>query len=296
MTGMKFRALAMGCLLLGVHGCGLARGGPTPDVRVGVAKEHAAAHRLQTPGFPADWARPKPVEEVFTGSSGVTCGAAGQTRPGGTLDTVTNPRKNRIDDAQGAHVLSLRTIESLPEDLSAPHNRTKWTAAQQAAVAGFEGVAVSATGFMSVVDTSGDHARHEKAESCNCDLVGPDEVDWHIYLVPGAAASRSAAVVVELTPRVRRSHPGWSDAALKAASDSVRVTGWLMYDPDHPDQVGKTRATVWEIHPVTKLEVWERGAWNNLDAHGLHTWSGGGTSDRVAHAGARTRRSGRAPA
>jgi hypothetical protein len=179
---------------------------------------------------------------------------------------VTNPRKNRIDDAHDAHVLSLGTIEALPEDPKAPRNRTKWNDAQKAAIAGYEGVAVSATGFLATVDTSGDRARHEGRESCNCDLMGPDEVDWHMYLTPRPGALRRTAVVVEITPRVRRSHPGWTDSALMAASDSVRVTGWLMYDPEHPDQVGKSRATVWEIHPITKLEVWEHGAWNNLDA------------------------------
>jgi len=28
----------------------------------------------------------------------------------------------------------------------------------------------------------------------------------------------------------------------------VRVSGWLMLDPEHPDQVSKTRGTIWEIH------------------------------------------------
>jgi len=43
----------------------------------------------------------------------------------------------------------------------------------------------------------------------------------------------------------------------EAENDSlaVRISGWLMLDPEHPDQLGKTRGTIWEIHPVMKLKV-----------------------------------------
>jgi hypothetical protein len=215
-------------------------------------------------GFPGAWARPSPVERDFTGSSGVTCTASGSSRSPGTLDTVTNPRKNRVDGADPAHVLSVATIIALPEDPLAPHNRTKWSDAEKAAIAGYEGVAVSATGFLATVDNAGHRARHEGAESCNCDLIGADEVDWHLYLTPSPAAPKRMAVVVELTPRVRKDHASWTDGAIEAASVSMRVTGWLMYDPDHPDQVGTSRGTVWEIHPVTKLEKWNGSGWTVL--------------------------------
>jgi hypothetical protein len=37
------------------------------------------------------------------------------------------------------------------------------------------------------------------------------------------------------------------------------MTGWLMFDTDHPDQIGKTRGGRWEIHPITTIEVFSGG-------------------------------------
>lgn len=44
----------------------------------------------------------------------------------------------------------------------------------------------------------------------------------------------------------------------------VRVSGWLLYNPEHPEQLGKTRGSLWEIHPMTKVEIWDGGGWREL--------------------------------
>ncbi len=47
--------------------------------------------------------------------------------------------------------------------------------------------------------------------------------------------------------------PRWTISALKRLAERherVRISGWLMFDGEHPDQIGKTRGTLWEIHPV----------------------------------------------
>jgi hypothetical protein len=44
----------------------------------------------------------------------------------------------------------------------------------------------------------------------------------------------------------------------------LRISGWLMLDTEHPDQLGKTRVTLWGIHPVTKIEVWSDQEWREL--------------------------------
>jgi len=62
-------------------------------------------------------------------------------------------------------------------------------------------------------------------------------------------------------------YPGWTKAKLTALATSksrVRVSGWILMDPEHPDQVGKTRATLWEIHPIVKIEVFSGGKWREL--------------------------------
>jgi hypothetical protein len=45
----------------------------------------------------------------------------------------------------------------------------------------------------------------------------------------------------------------------------IRITGWMMFDQEHPDQLHVTqqhpiiRGSLWEIHPVTKIEVSSNG-------------------------------------
>jgi hypothetical protein len=45
----------------------------------------------------------------------------------------------------------------------------------------------------------------------------------------------------------------------------VRISGWTMLDPEHPDQVDNTRGTIWEIHPIMQIEVQQQGRWVALD-------------------------------
>jgi hypothetical protein len=47
--------------------------------------------------------------------------------------------------------------------------------------------------------------------------------------------------------------------------ERVRISGWLMFDGEHPDQVGKTRGTLWEIHPVMRIDVLKSDGWTYLD-------------------------------
>jgi hypothetical protein len=114
-------------------------------------------------------------------------------------------------------------------------------------------------------------------EGTNCNFTQPEEVDWPIPLVAHAHDPEKLSIVIETTPRVRLNHPKWTVDALKDwvnGDAPVRISGWLMFDPDHtpmmfdpnhPNLPKKYRQTLWEIHPITRIEVWKSGAWGDLE-------------------------------
>ena len=98
--------------------------------------------------------------------------------------------------------------------------------------------------------------RHEGAESPNCH--SDTRKDYHIWVgTVGADASdsdaRAESVVVELTPNIQDQHSDWAGKLHSLMDRDVCVKGWLFFDHDHADQVGKTRGTQWEIHPIMKI-------------------------------------------
>lgn len=63
---------------------------------------------------------------------------------------------------------------------------------------------------------------------------------------------KKRTVVVELTPNIQHLHPDWGrKLQRRLAGKNVCITGWLLYDPAHPPQLGNTRGTLWEVHPIT---------------------------------------------
>ncbi len=117
-------------------------------------------------------------------------------------------------------------------------------------------------------------------------ILWSSDGDTHLEIAPEPPPADSATryVTAEITRRFRERHPGWGYGALAATlrpnlgsgrpwpggPRRARVTGWLFYDlqydapvPDSMLDRGAPRVTGWEIHPVTRLEVWDdtRGAW-----------------------------------
>jgi hypothetical protein len=104
-------------------------------------------------------------------------------------------------------------------------------------------------------------------EAANC--YSYRERDVHIHVAPRAGAPRTEWMVIEVTPRARRSASeagrDWSAAALRAELPGrrCRFEGWLLFDREHADESentapgarGNWRATAWELHPVTSIEV-----------------------------------------
>ena len=110
-------------------------------------------------------------------------------------------------------------------------------------------------------------------ETVNCRASDPQHRDTHIELVLDPMnSSANQRVIVEITPRMRviaeRRGEDWSTNTLRDHFQGrwVRVRGWLLFDAEHRDQAVNTapgrprdwRATAWEIHPVTSIEVVQR--------------------------------------
>jgi hypothetical protein len=107
-------------------------------------------------------------------------------------------------------------------------------------------------------------------ESVNCHTHDPAYRDTHIALTLDPTKNdESTYVIVEVTPQVREemSKKGvdWSTKTLRTSllGRWVRVTGWLLFDVEHQPNAKNTasgnahiwRGTVWEIHPITAIEV-----------------------------------------
>ena len=203
-----------------------------------------------------DWAKPAPKGSKFNGPSGVDpCPADGEA--GG--DVGTNRLKNRIDVPSQYHPVSFKSFLDLPS-LNIATNRKKWTAAQLADVRRFEGIPVSVVGYLVAVKKQFGGG----GETTNCHFSTEASVDSHAALVERPGQGEEKAIVVEPTPRFYAKHPSWSWANLRKLDDSpdpVRISGWILMDPVHKGHLGKYRATLWEIHPITKIEVFKNGAW-----------------------------------
>jgi len=110
-------------------------------------------------------------------------------------------------------------------------------------------------------------------ENCNCQATNPIDMDAHIELALHKDAPKNQRVIVEVAPRFRLLEKGkgtdWSTQTLEKTTDKgikgkwVEVTGWLLFDDMHRDAAENTnpggpmnwRASCWEIHPVTDINV-----------------------------------------
>ncbi|HKP86051.1 MAG TPA: hypothetical protein VJZ26_08145 [Blastocatellia bacterium] len=197
--------------------------------------------------------KPKPRNVIFKG-----CPPEGD---GG--DPALNRLKNRVDEAGEYIAVPFDSLAGLgwPQPVER-RDRDRWSASDAEAVARYEGMPVSVEGYLVAT-------KKEGPESCNCHGAGDEFRDYHVWITKGANEDKSGSIVVEVTPPIRFKHPVWTSQALgrvARADQKTRISGWLLLDPEHPDQVGKTRATIWEIHPVMKIEVEQQGRWVTLDS------------------------------
>jgi hypothetical protein len=234
------------------------------------------------PAIDSTWSKPvRKWGNMRINNNTEWCGALGS---GG--DVETNRRKNRTDQPDTSYLVTLGAIRALTDStLWHMSSRAQWTAADRLVVHPYEGTPVTVVGFFEII-----RPQSGSSESTNCRATAERDTDWHIALVASTNEREPEAVVVEPTPRTKRRNNGWTPAnarqfairkSVGGARDTtvpqVRVTGFLMLDPSHPHAIRRActgnctpprccyRATLWEIHPVTKIEVRRNNAWVNLN-------------------------------
>jgi hypothetical protein len=112
-------------------------------------------------------------------------------------------------------------------------------------------------------------------------MLRASDDDVHLEVIPGwnsAGAESAPYTTAEITPAFRLGSRTWTYEALARAFrvnggaatpwDSgprrVRISGWLLFDFQYDQRVDprstaheSDRLTGWEIHPVTRIEVWD---------------------------------------
>jgi hypothetical protein len=196
--------------------------------------------------------KPSPKEIVFHG-----CPPEGDGS-----DPELNLLKNRVDAGDYIQVPFDSIVQlNWPSGIER-RKRRNWSSEDLREVGRHEGIPVRVRGFLA-------GAKEEGKESPNCHAEGHEFRDYHLWLIQGPDDTRSSSIVVEVTPRVRAVHDGWTLGRIHSIVRRqlpVEIGGWLMLDPEHPDQVGQTRGTIWEIHPVTMIRVAENDEWYDFDA------------------------------
>ena len=178
----------------------------------------------------------------------------------GFFDPVLNELKNRdvaptsAEDRTIADIRGNKPKSVVDEGKKA---RSEWSQTARDAVAEWEAVGARVEGRLIAI-------RNQQPESCNCHK--PNDLDMHLWIATKAASTQKPkAVVIEISPRnpqLQAFHDQLVQLAKKGTR--VRITGWMMWDEEHGSEVGKSRGTLWEIHPVHQIEVFTNGAFTDI--------------------------------
>jgi hypothetical protein len=96
-------------------------------------------------------------------------------------------------------------------------------------------------------------------ESCNCKSKNEADHDIHIYIGKTPNSEKQDCFIVEITPKFKSLN---KIDYQKLIGRKVTVTGYLFFDEEHKGNARNTckkctklwRKTVWEVHPVVKIE------------------------------------------
>lgn len=222
------------------------------------------------------WQKFVPEESTFIGTEG-KCRAEGN---GSDRDQYI--LKNRGDAPSAYHDVTFNAVDELPfpgkgENKKAPGNRKDWLPEHFAITNPYERIPIRVEAYILVIRDQ-TNSVPGKGEGTNCGFGKLGNIDAHIAVVNAPSDPESKAIVVEWTPRFTQMHPKWTSKKLAPwinTGRKVRISGWLMIDPNHLSHIGgvkingkirKFRHTLWEIHPITEIEVEVNGSFVDLDA------------------------------
>jgi len=104
------------------------------------------------------------------------------------------------------------------------------------------------------------------SESCNCQSKDPTQWDIHIGIAPDSAADKKDCMIIEVTPASKKKLGIFIDKNFgnQIVHHYVRIWGFMFWDDEHKQNSTHTakpgtrdifRATGWEIHPVTDIQI-----------------------------------------
>ena len=178
-------------------------------------------------------------------------------------DPELNILMNRVDKANYVPV-SFDSITALtwPKNVEM-QPMASWSPANRLFISQYLGIPVVVEGYIV-------NLREGGVDPANCNTSDALNPYWRIYLANNPRDNRAQSILAISTPQARYGH-SWSTDFIRdfliAGRWRVRISGWLYFNPDHPQDVGRTRATLWEISPVMQIEVFENGHWNQLDKY-----------------------------
>jgi hypothetical protein len=175
-------------------------------------------------------------------------------------DAELNLLENRVDEGKYVSI-SFDTLLALRWPRNAERQAmSAWSPQNGAYIMQYQGMPVSLTGYIFLV-------KEAPPSPANCNRNNFENMDWNVSLTSNPGDSAAQAIIAAVTPRVRSKHK-WTIDALRTAGYQhlqVRISGWLLFNPTRPGDVGINRATLWEIHPVMQIEIFQNGRWVPLD-------------------------------
>jgi len=181
-------------------------------------------------------------------------------------DSIANRQKNRVLPPASVTDMEIdRFLQSFTPDLKLPAVRSQFSAEALSAMESREQQGVALLGYLLLAKQSGTEAAH-------CHDRKRRSLELWIGKLPESTtarskAARASAVIATVTPAGQDAHIRWRLADLRKLARQgakVRISGWAFYDAEHPELLGRTRVSLWQIQPVTRIEVWRNGAWQEF--------------------------------